>query len=185
MSTRGCRTRTTTASATTASTSRWTMGEPVRFGGRPRTNGSGSSTSQACGWKPSTAATPGSRSKTTAVSTSSWPAARRSIACARFRAEELPMPLGDDVDGAVDDANRGVVVDRICRIPECGRPALRLGHRVLWQGWMIHVREDRKVDNAERFVATGGRLPADEVLPDPRRQHHASGAEPDKDCLTQ
>src|SRR5436190_3831231 len=77
MPTRRYRTRTTTASAITESTSPWTMAEPVRSGGQPRTNGSGSSTSRACGWKLSMADSPANRSPTTAPSTSSWPVARR------------------------------------------------------------------------------------------------------------
>jgi SAM-dependent methyltransferase len=47
-------------------------------GGQPRTNGWGSSTSRACGWKLSTADSPANRSTTTAQSTSSWPDAKRS-----------------------------------------------------------------------------------------------------------
>ena len=72
-----CRTRTTTASAITESTSPWTMVEPVRSGGQPRTNGWGSSTSRACASKLSMADSPGNRSTTTAVSTSSWPVGKR------------------------------------------------------------------------------------------------------------
>ncbi|MDP9303877.1 MAG: class I SAM-dependent methyltransferase [Actinomycetota bacterium] len=48
-----------------------TMVEPVRSGGQPRTNGWGSSMSRACGWKLSMPDSPGSRSTTTATSTSS------------------------------------------------------------------------------------------------------------------
>src|SRR3954452_22223598 len=70
-----CPIRTTTASATTEWTSPWTTVEPVRSGGQPRTNGWGFSTSRACASKLSTADSPGSRSTTTAVSTSSWPVA--------------------------------------------------------------------------------------------------------------
>jgi len=83
-------TRTTTASAITASTSPWTMVEPVRSGGQPRTNGWGSSTSRACASKLSTADSPGNRSTTTAVSTSSWPVDRRSAWPSRQRRETFP-----------------------------------------------------------------------------------------------
>src|SRR5215203_546452 len=85
MPTRRCRTRTTTASAITESTSPWTMVEPVRCGGQPRTNGWGSSTSRACGWKLSMADSPANRSTTTAVSTSSWPVGKRSARPSRQR----------------------------------------------------------------------------------------------------
>src|SRR5215203_1462410 len=85
MPTRRCRTRTTTASAITESTSPWTMVEPVRSGGQPRTNGWGSSMSRACASKLSMADSPGNRSTTTAVSTSSSPVGRRSAWPSRQR----------------------------------------------------------------------------------------------------
>src|SRR5256885_1359910 len=53
------------------------MVEPVRSGGRPRTNGWDSSTSPACASKLSTADSPENHSTTTAVSTSSLPVAKR------------------------------------------------------------------------------------------------------------
>src|SRR5918997_2491152 len=90
MSTRGCRTRTTTASAITESTSPWTMVEPVRSGGQPRTNGWGSSTSRACASKLSMADSPGNRSTTTAASTSSWPVGKRSAWPSRQRQGTFP-----------------------------------------------------------------------------------------------
>src|SRR5215207_4093745 len=90
MPTRRCRTRTTTASAITESTSPWTMVEPVRSGGQPRTNGWGSSTSRACASKLSMADSPGNRSTTTAVSTSSWPVGKRSARPSRQRQGRFP-----------------------------------------------------------------------------------------------
>src|SRR5918996_4991494 len=90
MPTRRCRTRTTTASAITESTSPWTMVEPVRSGGQPRTNGWGSSTSRACASKLSMADSPGNRSTTTAVSTSSWPVGKRSAWPSRQRQGDIP-----------------------------------------------------------------------------------------------
>ena len=50
---------------------------------------------------------------------------------------------------------------------------------------MIDVGEDREVDDPERLVATVGRLPDHEVLPDPRGHRHAPGAQPHPDRLTQ
>ena len=50
---------------------------------------------------------------------------------------------------------------------------------------MIQVRKDREVNHAQRFIATDGRLPADEVLPDPGGHHHAPGAQPHPDRLAQ
>ena len=54
-------------------------GGTVHSGGQPRTNGWGSSTSRACGWKLSTADSTANRSMTTAASTSSWPDAKREV----------------------------------------------------------------------------------------------------------
>src|SRR5436853_1981306 len=88
--TRRCPTRTTTALAITAATSPWTMVEPVHSGGQPKTNGWGSSTSRACGWKLSTADSPANRSTTTAQSTSSWPDAKRSTGPSRQRQGTIP-----------------------------------------------------------------------------------------------
>ena len=44
---------------------------------------------------------------------------------------------------------------------------------------MVEVREDREVDQAERAVVAGGRLPPDELLADARCHHHAPGAHAD------
>ena len=71
-------------------TSPWTMVEPVRSGGRLRTNGWGSSMSRACGWKLSMADSPANRSTTTAPSTSSWPVARRPAWPSRQRQGTFP-----------------------------------------------------------------------------------------------
>ena len=89
------------------------------------------------------------------------------FACYRAGGEQLPVPLGDDADGAVDHLYGGVVVDCVCRIRQAGSPSFCLGHRVLRQSRVIQVREDREVDDAQRFVAAAGRPPADEVLADP------------------
>ena len=50
---------------------------------------------------------------------------------------------------------------------------------------MIQVRKDREVDDSQRFIATGGRLPPDEVLPDTGGHHHAPGAQSHPDRLAQ
>src|SRR5476651_1848761 len=66
------------------------MVERVRSGGQPRTNGWDSSTSRACGWKLSMADSPGNRSTTTAVSTSSWPVGKRAAWPSRQRQRTFP-----------------------------------------------------------------------------------------------
>ena len=65
--------------ATTGSTSSSTTARGARCGGRRRTSGSGFSTSLAWSWRRSTAASPASRSATTAGSTCSSRVAERKI----------------------------------------------------------------------------------------------------------
>ena len=77
------------------------------------------------------------------------------------------------------------IVDRVRRTWDPGRPSFCVGHGVLRQVLVIHVREDREVDDPQRAVATGGRLPPDEVLPDAGGHHHAPGAQPHPDRLAQ
>jgi hypothetical protein len=44
---------------------------------------------------------------------------------------------------------------------------------IVRQGFVIHVRTDRKIEDSQRPVATDGRPPEDEVLPDAGRHHDA------------
>src|SRR6187549_982335 len=46
------------------------------------------------------------------------------------RGNQLPVPLGDDFDGVVGHFDGGLVVDRVRRAGDAGRPAFRVGHRV-------------------------------------------------------
>ena len=48
-----------------------------------------------------------------------------------------PAPLGDDLDGAVDDLDGGLVVDGVRRTSQAGRPPHRLVHGVLRHQLMI------------------------------------------------
>src|SRR5881227_1330008 len=87
--------------------------------------------------------------------------------CYRTAGKQLPVPLGDDFDGAVDYFDGGLVVDRIRRPRQAGGPPFGSGHGVCRQVRVFDVREDRKIDHAQRSVS-GRRMPVDEVLPDPR-----------------
>src|SRR5438067_10004052 len=49
--------------------------------------------------------------------------------CYRTAGKQLPVPLGDDFDGAVDDFDGGLVVDRIRRPGQAGGPPFGSGHR--------------------------------------------------------
>src|SRR5215212_10393856 len=95
------------------------------------------------------------------------------------------MALGDNFNCSVDHFDGGLVVYGVRWPPETGRPFFCGGHGVLRQELVVHVREDREVDDAQRAVVTAGWLPPDEVLPDPRRHDHAPGAESYPDRLAQ
>jgi hypothetical protein len=76
------------------------------------------------------------------------------------------VALGDDFDGAVGHFDGGLIVDRIRRIWDPGRPSFCLGHGIARQAPVIHqMRTDREINDSQCSVATCGRLPADEVLP--------------------
>ena len=55
---------------------------------------------------------------------------RRRSGSAEGRGEQPPVPLGDDLDVAVDDLEGGLIVDRVRRTGDAGRPAFCLGHGV-------------------------------------------------------
>jgi transposase len=61
--------------------------------------------------------------------------------------EQFPVPLGDDLDGPVNYFDGGLVVDRVRRARQVGRPLLCGGHRVPRQVRVIEMREDREVDD--------------------------------------
>src|SRR5215210_5114824 len=88
------------------------------------------------------------------------------VACYRSAGEQPPVPLRDDVDGAVGDFDGGLIVNRVRRTVDSRRPALCLGHSVAGHAVLSQVRTDREVDESERLVATDRRLPLDEVLAD-------------------
>jgi len=72
--------------------------------------------------------------------------------------EEFPVPLGDDLDVAVGHFDGALIVNRIRRTWDPGRPSFCVGHGVLRQVLVIHVREDRKTNDSKRFVITRGGL---------------------------
>ena len=72
-------------------------------------------------------------------------------------ASSFQCPFGDDLDGAVDHFDGGLVVDRVRRPRQLGRPPLCGGHRVARQVGVVEVREDREVDDAQGPVAGVGR----------------------------
>lgn len=50
-------------------------------------------------------------------------------------------PLGDHLDGAIDDRDGRLVVDRVCGDADLGGPPLRVGQGVREKD--LEVREDR------------------------------------------
>jgi hypothetical protein len=65
------------------------------------------------------------------------------------------VPLGDDVDGAVDHFYGRLIVNRVRRTRDTGRPTFRVGQRVLRQHLVIQVREDREINQPQRLIAAG------------------------------
>src|SRR5256885_13787537 len=78
------------------------------------------------------------------------------------RAEQLPVPFRDDLDAAVGHLDGGLSVDGVCRTLYPGGPPFRLGHGVVRTVRAVEVREDGEIDDSQRAVITGVRLPADE-----------------------
>jgi hypothetical protein len=76
--------------------------------------------------------------------------------------EQFPLPLGDDFDGAVDHFDGGLVVDGVRLTRDVGGPPFGSGQGVCWQVRIFDVREDREIDDPQRLIAGGGRLPLDE-----------------------
>src|SRR5215469_14605669 len=76
--------------------------------------------------------------------------------------EEPPMPFGDNFDDTVHDLDGCLVVDRIPRHRHMRGPLFGVGHGVLRTHGVVQMREDRETNQAQRAVATSGRLPAHE-----------------------
>jgi hypothetical protein len=95
------------------------------------------------------------------------------------------MAFGDDFDGSVNHFDGGLIVDCVRRTSETGRPSIRVGHSIFRHHLIVQMREDREVDDSQRAVAAGGRLPPDEVLSDAWGHHHAPTAQPYPNRVTQ
>jgi hypothetical protein len=76
----------------------------------------------------------------------------------------MPVTFRHDFDSATDDADGGLIVDRVRRAAEVGRPCLGVGEGVLRERLMVEVRKDREVDKTKRAVVSRRRLPPDELL---------------------
>src|SRR5262249_8912296 len=72
--------------------------------------------------------------------------------------ERLAVPLGDDLDGAVDRLDGGLIVDRVCRHRYAGGPFLDVGERRVRHVLALEMRKHRKIDQPERLIAGGQRI---------------------------
>src|SRR5688572_9629252 len=183
MPTRRCRTRTPTASAITESTSPWTMVEPVRSGGQPRTNGWGSSMWRAYASRLSMADSPGNRSTTTAVSTSSWPVGKRpatGVRCLTPRAVRARAISAIRENGRVAVQrmdNVGIVVESLdAAISFFAELGLELEGRAMiegaWSGRVTGLR-DQRVEIAMMRTPDGhGRIELSRFLAPPPVADH-------------
>ncbi|HEY1624810.1 MAG TPA: DUF2461 family protein [Streptosporangiaceae bacterium] len=90
--------------------------------------------------------------------------------------KQLPVPLGDDFDGAVGHFDGGLVVNRVRGHRHAGGPFFRIGQAIVWHLLVIQVRKYRKVHQTQRSVAASGRLPARELVPDTGCHYQAPGA---------
>src|SRR5215212_7682905 len=62
---------------------------------------------------------------TTRHSPSALLAEQGCVCASRRGGEPLPVPLGDDFDGAIHDLDGGLIVDHLGRTGDIGRPAFR------------------------------------------------------------
>jgi hypothetical protein len=72
---------------------------------------------------------------------------RRTEAMTRVAAlggEQFPVPLGDDFDGTIGHSDGGLIVNPIRRAWDPRRPSFCVGHGIVRQVLVIHVRKDRK-----------------------------------------
>src|SRR5690242_6874983 len=76
--------------------------------------------------------------------------------------KQFPVSLGDDLDVALGDFEGGLVVDRVGRPRDIGRPGFCLGHGVAGHAVGSEVWADREVDEAQRGVIAARRSPLDE-----------------------
>src|SRR6266496_2664941 len=80
------------------------------------------------------------------------------FACFRAGGEQLPVPLGDDFDGAVDDLYGGLIVNRVRRYWYPGGPSFYVGQGSVRHVLVHQVRKHREIDQSQRSVAARERV---------------------------
>ena len=83
----------------------------------------------------------------------------------------------DNFNRPIDHFEGGLIVNRVARHPHPGGSSFRVCQGIVRQHLVIQVRKHRKIDQSQRFIATSGRSPADEVLSDVGGHHHAPSAQ--------
>ena len=68
------------------------------------------------------------------------------------------MALGDDLDGAVDRFDGGLIVNRVRRHRHHGGPSFCVGQGILRGPLVIQVRKKRKINEPQRSVVAGGQV---------------------------
>ena len=66
----------------------------------------------------------------------------------------FPITFGDDFNCSIYYLDGGLFVNCIRRHPYPGSPIFGVGHGVVRQHLVIKVRKDRKINQAQRFIAT-------------------------------
>src|SRR5579871_3280360 len=90
--------------------------------------------------------------------------------------KNLPISLGDDFHGSIGNLDGSLRVGHVAFSADFVCPLFGVFHDVPRATIGVEVRKDRKVDNAESFVASPWRVPPHEIWPDPGRHRHASTA---------
>ena len=143
---------------------------------RSRTSGPPPTTSPRC--RRTTCPTPKTNSAVERSKSAPAAASGRRRASA-FLGEVLPVAFADHVDGAIDDLEGALIVERIGRITQRRGPLLGFGHRILGHLGMIDVREYGEVDDTQCLVVAARRRPLHELVADARRHHHAPATQAD------
>ena len=131
------------------------------------------------------------RSPSASSTAASRPPKRASTRSTRLSAaEQLPVPLGDDLGASVDHSDGGLVVDCVRRDRDSGRPLLHVGHGL--EALAIDMDAHREVDESQRPVAfprhiaaLGDGLKVELHVAVVGGHHDAPGADPHVDQVAQ
>src|SRR5579862_2010047 len=66
----------------------------------------------------------------------------------RLGRKQLPVPLGDYLDGAVNYFDGGLIINRVRRRWPLGGPFFCVGHGILRESGVIQMRKQRKINQS-------------------------------------